>query len=104
MLNASRIGGLILAGLRDLATRYEQIGDVRGTGMYFAVELVTDRASKTPDMKTALRLVNHLRENRVLISATGPDASILKIRPPLIWSEREVGRLLDALESAFNAL
>ncbi|SHM55969.1 4-aminobutyrate aminotransferase [Pseudomonas asturiensis] len=104
MLNANRVGGLILAGLKDLARRYEQIGDVRGTGMYFAVELVTDRASKVPDMKTALRLVNHLREQRVLISATGPQASILKIRPPLIWTEREAGRLLDALENAFCAL
>ena len=93
-----------MAGLNDLALRYEQIGDVRGTGLYFGVELVKDRGSKTPDMKTALRLVNHLREQRVLISATGPDASILKIRPPLIWTEREAGRLLDALENAFAAL
>ncbi|MEX5528356.1 aspartate aminotransferase family protein [Pseudomonas syringae] len=104
MANANRVGSLIMAGLKDLAARYEQIGDVRGTGMYFAVELVKDRASKTPDMQTALRLVNHLREKRVLISATGPDASILKIRPPLIWTAREAGRLLDALESAFAEL
>ncbi|WP_416363491.1 aspartate aminotransferase family protein [Pseudomonas sp. NFX183] len=104
MANAIRVGSLIMAGLNDLAARYEQIGDVRGTGMYFAVELVKDRASKTPDMQIALRLVNHLREKRVLISATGPDASILKIRPPLIWTAREAGRLLDALESAFAEL
>jgi 4-aminobutyrate aminotransferase-like enzyme len=104
MANANRVGSLIMAGLKDLAARYEHIGDVRGTGMYFAVELVKDRASKTPDMQTALRLVNHLREKRVLISATGPDASILKIRPPLIWTAREAGRLLDALESAFAEL
>ncbi len=63
MANANRVGSLIMAGLKDLAARYEHIGDVRGTGMYFAVELVKDRASKTPDMQTALRLVNHLREN-----------------------------------------
>jgi 4-aminobutyrate aminotransferase-like enzyme len=104
MANARHVGGLIMAGLTDLVSRYERIGDVRGTGMYFAVELVTNRDTKTPDMKSALKVVNHLRDNHVLISATGPDASILKIRPPLIWTLREAGRLLDALESAFADL
>lgn len=104
MDNAQRIGGIILDGLKEIATRYEAIGDVRGTGLYFAVELVRDRDTKEPNMDLALAAVNGLRDRRVLISATGQDASILKIRPPLIFTESDASRLLTEVDATFASL
>ena len=47
--NAKRIGNDVLApGLRDLAERHPVIGDVRGLGVFWALDLVTDRATKEP--------------------------------------------------------
>jgi len=47
--NARRIGEEVLGpGLTELATRHRIIGDVRGRGVFFALELVSDRASKEP--------------------------------------------------------
>lgn len=100
MENAAKLGSLILAGLKDIATRHERIGDVRGAGLYFGVEMVQDRASKKSDIDLGLALVNELRKRRVLISATGPDANVLKIRPPLVFTESDATRLLTEVEAA----
>jgi 4-aminobutyrate aminotransferase-like enzyme len=97
--NAQRVGAIMSEGLNALARKYDCIGDVRGTGLYFGVEIVRDRAKKDTDIETALKLVNGLRRRRVLISATGPDASVLKIRPPLVFGANDADRLLTELEA-----
>lgn len=102
--NARQVGQLIQSGLRELAQRFEVIGDVRGAGLYIGVELVKDRASKAPDAAAAAAVVNGLRERRVLISATGFHANTLKIRPPLVFSEANADRLLTAIEATLASL
>lgn len=102
--NVQRVGAIMLEGLNGLARKYDCIGDVRGTGLYFGVEIVRDRAKKDTDIATALKLVNGLRQRRVLISATGPDASVLKIRPPLVFGATDADRLLTELDAVLAAL
>ena len=102
--NASRVGAVLRAGISELAERFPQIGDVRGAGLYVGAEIVTDRESRDPDGTTASALVNGLRERRVLISATGFSGNTLKIRPPLVFSEADAARLLDALESTLTEI
>ncbi|HYN68377.1 MAG TPA: aspartate aminotransferase family protein [Ornithinibacter sp.] len=47
--NAARIGEDVLGpGLRDLADRHPVIGEVRGLGVFWALDLVTDRATREP--------------------------------------------------------
>lgn len=104
MENADRVGKALRNGICELKTRFEAIGDVRGSGLYIGVEFVKDRASKTPDPARALAVVNGLRERRVLISATGFHANTLKIRPPLVFSETDSDRLLTELEATLKAL
>jgi 4-aminobutyrate aminotransferase-like enzyme len=99
-----RIGQLIRDGVQQLASRYEFIGDVRGSGLYIGVDIVSDRETKTPDAATATAIVNGLRERRVLISATGYHANVLKIRPPLVFSSDDVDRLVTALDDVRHRL
>lgn len=102
--NASQVGKIILDGLKSIASRYDQIGHIRGSGLYIGVELVKDHATKEPDAASAGAVVNALRERRVLISATGFHANTLKIRPPLVFSEANADRLLTEIEATFAAL
>lgn len=102
--DVQRVGAILLEGLNALARKYECIGDVRGTGLYFGVEIVRDRTKKDTDIATALEIVNGLRQRRVLISATGPDASVLKIRPPLVFGANDADRLLTELDAVLSAL
>lgn len=102
--NASRVGTFLRAGFRELARRYPQIGDVRGAGLYIGVEMVGDPERKTPDAPLAAAIVNGLRERRVLISATGYSANILKIRPPLVFSQADGEQLLGETEAVLAQL
>ncbi|MGU3492644.1 aspartate aminotransferase family protein [Xanthobacteraceae bacterium A53D] len=104
MQNAARIGAQIKDGLKALAAKHGRIGDVRGTGLYIGAEFVTDDGRKTPDSATALAVVDGLRQRRVLISATGHHANTLKIRPPLVFSDADVDRLLTELEAVIKSV
>ena len=47
--NAARVGDDVLGpGLRELAERHRSIGEVRGLGVFWALDLVTDRATREP--------------------------------------------------------
>lgn len=100
---ARDVGDYMRAGLRDLAGRYEAIGDVRGAGQFTGLELVEDRAGKVPAAALTTRIVNGLRERHVLISATGPGANILKIRPPLVFTREHADIFLDRIADVLKA-
>jgi 4-aminobutyrate aminotransferase-like enzyme len=94
--NARRVGAALKAALQDAAGRHDAIVDVRGVGLFVGVELAS--------APIAARIVNGLRERRVLISATGPGANVLKIRPPLVFNEANVDQFMSALTAELAAL
>jgi 4-aminobutyrate aminotransferase-like enzyme len=98
--NAAKVGAYLADGLGDLAQRYPLIGDVRGAGLFVGVELVRDRAGLEPATEETTRLVNLLRDRRVLISASGPFANVLKIRPPLVFSQANADHFLGVMDEA----
>jgi 4-aminobutyrate aminotransferase and related aminotransferases len=102
--NALTVGRYLMEGLASLSGRYPAIGDVRGSGLFIGVEIVADPATKTPDAALTTRIVNGLRERRILISASGPQANVLKIRPPLVFSRENADMLVDGLAEVLKAL
>lgn len=101
--NARVVGDYTLSRLRQLAERHPLIGDVRGAGLFFAVELVDDRNAKTPATAQTKRLVNQMRERGVLISRIGIHDNILKIRPPMPFSKQNADLLVDTLDQVLAA-
>ncbi|KQY06690.1 4-aminobutyrate aminotransferase [Mycobacterium sp. Root135] len=97
--NARDAGAYLIAGLRELAQRHRALGDVRGTGLFVAVEIVDDDERKTPDAEAAARIVNEMRQRRVLISASGRRHNVLKIRPPLPFTSAHADVLLAELDA-----
>jgi 4-aminobutyrate aminotransferase-like enzyme len=102
--NARDVGAYIRAEISKLADAFPAIGDVRGAGLFIGVEMVEDPETKTPDAAITTRLVNGLRERRVLISASGPNANILKIRPPLVFSRENADTLVAAMRDTLMAM
>jgi 4-aminobutyrate aminotransferase-like enzyme len=97
LLEHARVTGqYLLDTLAGIAAGSPRIAAVRGAGLYAAVDLV-DPDTGEPDGAAALAVVNGLRDRRVLISATGPHGSSLKIRPPLPFAAEHVDRLAESL-------
>ena len=102
--NACRVGDYVIAGLKRLQTRHALIGDVRGQGLFFAVEMVRDRKTREPAGPQTQRIVNGMRERGVLISRIGPHDNILKIRPPMPFNTENADLLLQTLDDVMAGL
>jgi 4-aminobutyrate aminotransferase-like enzyme len=102
--NAQRVGEHVLAGMRTLQEKHSIIGDVRGKGMFFAVELVLDRQTREAAGARTKSIVNAMRERGVLISRIGPQDNVLKIRPPMVFSVENADLLLTTLDSVLASL
>ena len=100
--NAGLRGAELKAGLQALASRYEVIGDVRGEGLMCAIELVSDRAAKTPVGKAGpLAFQKAAYEDGVMIRVSGNNAIF---SPPLIIDETHVQKILSATETGLKAM
>ena len=103
VLERVRVTGHALGGaLRAVAAAHPHVGDVRGVGLAWAVELVSDAAARTPDAGRARAVRDRMRHLGVLVGTTGPAANVLKIRPPLAFTEAEVPVLAQALDAALR--
>ena len=100
--NSARVGALMLAALKRLQEKYRFIGDVRGRGLMIGVEMVADRATKTPLDKTITRALFHEALERGLITMSY--SNVIRINPPLVISEEEAMRGVDILDQSFAAI
>ncbi len=96
--HAGAVGDTLLKGLKHLQNRYPILGQVRGRGLFLGFELVRDPGTREPAAAEATRLVNRLRDFRVLNSTDGPDANVIKLKPPLAFSPADAAHYLEVLE------
>lgn len=101
---ANATGGYLRSRMLELQTRFEAIGDVRGEGMLFGVELVKDRASREPFH--ALGAITTQRCYELGLSMNirrRPErGSVWRIAPPLTVSKNEIDRGMDILDQALR--
>jgi 4-aminobutyrate aminotransferase-like enzyme/Ser/Thr protein kinase RdoA (MazF antagonist) len=97
--NALRIGTYLAARLKALQEKHALIGDVRGAGLFLGVDLVLDRATREPAPRQASYVVNRLRERGILTGTDGPHHNVIKLRPPLIFSQADADIFVTTLES-----
>jgi 4-aminobutyrate aminotransferase len=99
---AAETGGYLRAGLDELKNKYPLIGDVRGMGLMQALELVQDRALKTPAPAETLRLMEAARLNRILIGRGGLNGNVIRISPPLNVDRSDIDEFLRLLDASFS--
>ncbi|MEX2623685.1 MAG: aminotransferase class III-fold pyridoxal phosphate-dependent enzyme [Acidimicrobiia bacterium] len=105
---ATRQGEKLRAGLVAALSDHHHVGDIRGIGLLLAVELVSDRATKTAfdraDRVTE-RVIEAAREVGLLLypvpgGADGVNGDAVLLGPPLTISDEEVGQAVDRLASS----
>lgn len=99
--NARVVGTYAVEQLRGLADKYDMIADVRGSGLFFGVELMRDGK---PATDICLKIVNEMRDNGVLLSTVGRFSNALKIRPPCVFSQENVDQLVDVMDHAIKTV
>ena len=94
--HALRVGELLKNGLKELAKEYPVIGDVRGQGLFLGFELVDTDLRPLGDK--ADHLVDRMKDYGILMGTDGPDHNVLKIKPPLVFSQGNAEELLFYLQ------
>lgn len=108
--NAEKTGALLMRELRTALHQHPHVGDIRGRGMFIGIELVADRASKTP-VPASLRLPTRLRQTAMangLIcypgggGADGENGAHILLAPPLIYEPGHVDELVARLVATLS--
>ena len=97
---SKELGKQLFAGLHALQEKYPCIGDVRGKGLMVGVELVEDD-SKTPATQLTADIFETCKELGLIIGKGGYYGNVLRIKPPMCLSEKDVVFMLEVLEEAF---
>ncbi|QFG20285.1 aspartate aminotransferase family protein [Actinomadura sp. WMMB 499] len=96
---AAALGATVIApGLADLEKRHAVIGEVRGTGVFWAVELVADRGTREPLPVAAVAAVAAECRARGLLPL--PNANRVHLVPPCTISDDQACEALDILDAA----
>ena len=107
---AATMGEKLLSGLAALQERYEMIADVRGKGLMIGIEFKAPRSLGLHAAWTAaeaaqkglfaqLVVMTLMREHHILTQVAGHEVNIIKLLPPLIIGDEEVGMIVDAFDA-----
>lgn len=102
--HAMEVGERMLAGLRPFVDRFPLVGDVRGSGLFLGVELVRDRETLEPADKEASYVANRMRDHGILLGTDGPFHNVVKIRPPMPFSESDADLLVATFAQVLTEL
>ena len=90
--HALKVGDRLLAGLHELNPHHEVIREIRGSGFFLGVELTEE----------ATRVVNQMRERGILLGTEGPLHNVIKIRPPMPFSNEDADQLVETLDEVLS--
>jgi 4-aminobutyrate aminotransferase-like enzyme/Ser/Thr protein kinase RdoA (MazF antagonist) len=96
--HALRVGAHFIKGLKALQSRYALIGDVRGSGLFLGIDLVLDRETREAAPLQASYVVNRLRDCGILAGTDGPHHNVIKLRPPLVFTEADADLFVKTLD------
>jgi 2,2-dialkylglycine decarboxylase (pyruvate) len=104
---AHQRGTYLLAGLRELQDRHEQIGDVRGKGLLVGIELVEDRTTKKPADALEIAVGDECLRRGLsmnIVRSTGGMLNCFRMAPPLSITEGEIDTALEIIDDALTVI
>jgi len=95
------LGEYAVNRLKTFAQSCSVVGDVRGRGLMFGVEIVSDKAAKTPDRERAERIYYACLDQGLSFKIS--QGCVLTLSPPLTISRADLDRALSIVEGAISA-
>ena len=103
--NAFDVGKYFLKKLNKLKKiNYKYISEVRGRGLFLGIDIIQNNNSLKPNPKLAKKIINYMRDNGILLSTDGPYDNVIKIKPPMIFSKKNVDTVCYNLENFFKKI
>jgi 4-aminobutyrate aminotransferase/(S)-3-amino-2-methylpropionate transaminase len=99
---ASQLGETLMARLRDLQSRWDCIGEIRGLGAMVAMELVKQRNPDAPDAELTRALVQAAGRRGLVLLSCGVYANVVRFLMPLTISDGVFAEGLAILEAALE--
>jgi len=100
--NCQEVGQHLEEKLLEMKEKYPLIGDVRGRGLIWGLELVTE--GKVPASKEARRIMDLAKDRGLLIGLSGSHFQVLRMGPPLIVSKDDIDEGVAILTGVFDSL
>ncbi len=102
---ARRVGEVVASRFGEMQAKHQVIGDVRGRGAMWAVELVADRATKEPLAAETMSAISRTAlERGVIVLTAGTYGNVIRLLPPLTIDEALLGEGLSILDEAIGAV
>ena len=103
LARAQRIGERFASRAGAWRRRLPQVGDARGLGAMWAVELVEGGGSRAPDKAAAARVTRAALERGLLLITAGTFGNVIRTLMPLTIPDPQLEEGLDILESALES-
>lgn len=100
---SAEMGRYLVQSLQQMADQHPTVGDVRGLGLYSALELVKDKSSKEKierDSDYVKQLNQEIAERRLLTRVW----NIVHIAPPLVVTKEEIDRIVTILDESLSTV
>lgn len=97
--NVAAVGAFLKSALAERQGRFASIADVRGHGLFIGVEIAKTDAARAPDMDKAVDIINRLKDRGFLTSNAGAYRNVVKIRPPLVFTQGHAEEFLTAFDA-----
>jgi 4-aminobutyrate aminotransferase/(S)-3-amino-2-methylpropionate transaminase len=101
---AEAIGGRVSARAERLKERFPLVGDVRGLGAMWGIELVKDRATRAPAKEEMAAVTKACYERGLVTVSAGTFGNVLRTLMPLVITDTELEEGLDVVEAALRAV
>jgi 4-aminobutyrate aminotransferase len=97
---AAACGRVLADALGTLEARYDWLGEARGKGLMWGLEIVTDAETRSPDPGRTAALLEAAKEERILVGMGGLHGNVIRIGPSMLISEDELSEGIDRLTRA----
>jgi len=101
--NCLLVGKYLMEKSDELAREFDLIGDIRGMGLFFGLELVKEKKLRTPATEEANFIVDRMKNvHKILVSSDGPDDNVVKLKPPMVFSKDNVDEFIRGFKECLQ--
>jgi 4-aminobutyrate aminotransferase len=102
LAHARELGAHAMRRLGEMKQRHALIGDVRGMGLLLGVELVRDRATRTPARDEAEAVMYEAMRRGLSFKVSA--GNVLTLTPPLVITRGQLDDAMDILDASLAAV